>query len=91
MSYQNLSKEIQSLEIYLGDEEVNTDAVLETMQKLGDVLENVANAHQDWDNDQLREFVLSENDPLDLVEGVSDSFRESVREIQHGIINYYSS
>ena len=88
MSIESLQAEIKSLEVFLGEEDGNSESVLYTIKTLNEILEMLPN--QDWDAETIRDHVLSDNDPLDRIDGVSDSFRENVREVQHGIINYFS-
>jgi hypothetical protein len=88
MTAQTLSQEIKSLEVFLGEEDGNSESVLYTIKILNEIVEMLPN--QDWDAETIKEHALSDNDPLDRIDGVSDLFRENVREIQHGIINYYS-
>ncbi|MFK3873066.1 hypothetical protein [Pseudoalteromonas rhizosphaerae] len=84
----NLQTQIKQLEAYLGYEDFNHEAVLEVIESLNSSLEHVSN--NDFDREELTDYLLSENDPLDNLDGISDAFFEEVREIQHAIINYYS-
>lgn len=88
MPAQSLSEEIKSLEVFLGDEDGAAESVLYTIKTLNEIIEMLPN--QNWDAATIKEHVLSDNDPLERVDGVSDLFRENVREVQHGIVNYYS-
>lgn len=76
-------------DVFSGDEDGNAEGIQVAANKLGQVLHNASNA--DWSKDELTEYVLSENDPLDNVDGISDLAREEVREIQHAIINTFAN
>ena len=84
----NLQTQIKKLEAYLGYEDFNHEAVLAVIDSLNSSLEHVSN--NEFSREELTEYFLSENDPLDNLDGISDAFFEEVREIQHQIINYYS-
>lgn len=85
-----LLEQIKSLGFYLGEEDGNAESVLFVISRLELTLDSVSNMNFD-SNDELKDFVLSDSDPLtDDIDGVSDIFRQEVREVQHAIINYYS-
>lgn len=79
--------QIKNLEIYCGEEDGNANAVLLAMDKLSENLNYAQNA--ELTRGELSDYMLSDHDVLDNIDGVSDAFREDVREIQHAIINYY--
>lgn len=84
----NLQTQIKQLEVFLGEEDFNHSAVLEVIESLNESLEHISN--NEFSKAEISEYLLSENDPLTNIDGVSELFLEDVRNIQHQIINYYS-
>lgn len=85
-----LLEQIKSLGFYLGEEDGNAESVLYVINSLELTLDSVSNMNFD-SNAELKDFVLGESDPLtEYIDGVSDSFREDVREVQGAIIIHYS-
>ena len=86
----NFTKKLNDLEIYLGDECCNVEAIQNAIQKVRELNERAKSAS--YSKEELRQLAFEEIDPLDVsgADDFSDSFKESVREAQHGIINYYA-
>jgi hypothetical protein len=68
------------------DGEDNQDDVIYIANKLNTVLRAVLDNYQAWSDAAIREFVLSQNDPLRNLDFMSDELNNMVRKIQHDII-----
>ena len=86
----NFTKELNDLEIYLGDEGCNVEAIQNAIQKVRELNERAKSAS--YSNEELRQLSFEEIDPLDVsgADDFSDNFKKNVREVQHSIINYYA-
>lgn len=86
----NFTKELNDLEIYLGDEGCNVESIQNAIQKVREFNERAKSAS--YSNEELRQLAFEEIDPLDVsgADDFSDSFKKNVREVQNGIINYYA-
>ena len=72
------------------DGEDNQDDVFYAANKLNSVLRIVHDNHQSWNDETIREFVLSKNDPLRYINVKSDEFNYMVRKIQQDMIVKFS-
>jgi hypothetical protein len=72
------------------DYEDDEDDVIYAANKLNAVLRMVHDNHLTWNDEIIREFVLSQHDPLRHIAVKSDSVRHTVRNIQHDIIVKFS-
>lgn len=72
------------------DYDDNEDDVIYTANKLNSVLRMVHDNHQAWNDEAIREFVLSQHDPLKHIPVKSDKLHHMVRHIQHDIIVKFS-
>ncbi|TCV82611.1 hypothetical protein EDE11_11241 [Methylomonas methanica] len=70
--------------------EDNEDDVVYAANKLNSVLRMVHDNYQSWNDEAIREFVLSQHDPLRHLRVKSDKFHITVRNIQHDIIVKFS-
>ncbi len=66
------------------------DDVIYTVNKLVTVLRMVQDNYQSWSEEWIREFVLSQHDPLRNIDYKSDTFMDKVRKIQQEIIGQFS-
>lgn len=86
----NFTTKLNELEIYLGDEGCNVEAIQNAIQRVRELNEKAKSAS--YSNEELTQLAFEEIDPLDVAgsDDFSENFKESVREIQHDIINYYA-
>ena len=90
LTFDNIKKQINALEIYLGDESIDADVALQVITKLRDSFEWASSAQ--YTSEYLNDLVFSEKDALG-VEGsddLPDSMRDEVRDIQRDIINFFA-
>ncbi|MGY6277432.1 hypothetical protein [Methylomonas sp. MgM2] len=66
------------------------DDVIYAANKLNSVLRAVHDNYRSWNNEFIREFVLSKNDPLRYIDVKSDQFNRMVRQIQEDMIFKFS-
>ncbi|MEQ1623005.1 MAG: hypothetical protein ABL919_16545 [Methylococcales bacterium] len=87
---QKLQDRINKLEYFAGDENANSDVIFTIINKLGSVLSQAANS--DWSDSNLNEYVLSENDVLDIdgADDICDAMRDDVRDIQRDIVDEFA-
>jgi hypothetical protein len=76
-------KEINGLELYLGNEDQSAEVTLSVINKLRLNLEYAKNT--DCSNDGLRAEFFEDNDPLDISGAIDlpEIMRDEVSEIQH--------
>jgi len=81
---------MDSLELYLDTDITQAELYQDAIYKLQDQFERAASA--EWSKKELTDFIF-DNDIIDYLnnnDGIyCDSFLEDVREIQHGIINFF--
>lgn len=68
----------------------NQDDVMYTANKLNSVLRVIQDNYQSWNDEAIREFVYSKNDPLRHIDFKSETFSHRVREIQKEMISKFS-
>jgi hypothetical protein len=66
------------------------DDVIYTANKLNSVLRMIQDNYQSWNDEAIREFVLSKHDPLRHINYKSDQFSHKVRQIQQEMIVKFS-
>ena len=84
------NKMIQDLEYYAGDNDANSDLIMQVQCKLRTQLTTASNSESI--RSYLNDFIFDDDvlDFIDVNHGiVSDNFRDDVREIQHGIVNFF--
>lgn len=85
-----LDKSISKLDS-LNESLVSDEEIKLIKKNLTRVLNSIL-MNQDLKNEDLREYVLSENDPLDQFPVLTDTkFGDAIRDIQHDIINSFSN
>ncbi len=70
--------------------EDDEDDVIYAANKLNSVLRMVHDKYPSWNDDAIREFVLTKNDPLRFINVKSDKFSHLVRKIQEDMIVKFS-
>ena len=84
-------KEINDLEFYFGNEDQGAEVTLSVINRLRDINEKAKSA--EWTNEELTALNFNDSDPLDTqcADDLPEAMKEDIRQIQHGIINYYGS
>lgn len=88
MAFLLVKREIKDLMEFDGEDK--QDDVMYAVNKLTAVLRIVYENYQFWSSEVLREFVLSQNDPLRNLDFKSDKLNNTVRKIQQDIIIQFS-
>ena len=70
--------------------EDDQDDVIYAANKLNSVLRTVHDNYRSWNDEDIREFVLTKNDPLRYINVKSDRFNHIVRKIQEDMIVKFS-
>ncbi|QPK63404.1 hypothetical protein IVG45_21825 [Methylomonas sp. LL1] len=66
------------------------DDVIYAANRLNAVLRMIDDNHSSWNNDAIRDLVLSKHDPLKNITVKSDEFNHRVRKIQQDMIAQFS-
>lgn len=87
-AYSKVRHAIQGLIEFDGEDD--RDDILYAAYKLNSVLRTVHDNYLSWNKETIKEFVLSQHDPLRYIKVKSDKLNNMVRSIQENMIVQFS-